>query len=214
MFSDDHMTDITTETYDKDQFCLHLMQIHAAGKIRQFVDSLPVEVLESLESGMPELSTLDVRDGPQRWRDKDSLPALIGNGEATSWTSWFLNATLYREAIVAFKQAATEAKSTRVAKMDTITHALANLDADSLGILKWTLVNLNEDKNYWDEVSLGVFLRSLTLNEKDMLENALGGTTLEQTKQIWYGMTKEHCYQLRVILEDMIDKKIRKHVDV
>ena len=196
MFSDRYKCNLTVAAYDRDQFCLHLIQIHAAGKMRQFVDGLPMGVLESLENCMPE------------W------PKLGGSGTATSWTSDFLNETQYREAVDAFKRAASEVKPHAVLEINGLACKLAAVSADSLERLKEALDGLNEGENdYSSEVDMGAFLRDLVPDEKKSLKNSLGAVTIEQVKQTMSGTTVEHRFQFRALLEDMTDEKIRKNVD-
>ena len=196
MFNDRYRYHLNVAAYDRDQFCLHLMQIHAAGKMGQFVDGLPMGVLESLESCMPEWSKLG------------------GSGTATSWASDFLNKTLYREAVDTFKRAASEVKPRVALEISRLACELAAVNADSLERLKEALDGLNEGENdYSSKVDMGAFLRDLTPDEKKALKNSLGAVTMEQVKQAMGGTTVEHRFQFRALLECMTDEKIRKNVD-
>ena len=201
MFRNDDYRSSYKSFNPKNQFCMHMIQIHTAGKTNQFVESLSMKALESLEDCLLE------------W------PELRGSDPATDCTSKFLNATLYREAVDAFRQAIPATKSDNAAGINSLTHMLSDLNVGSLYRLQQALLGLNErERNYRhhddDKVGLDIFLRNLSPNEKKMLCKVLDNTTMQQTALNLNCMTKEHLIQFYMILKDITDEKIRKNVDM
>ena len=200
MFNVNYMNNFTEHDYYNDQFCLHIIHIHAAGKIKQFVDRLSMKSLESMEKCLPE------------W------PKLRGSDRATWLTLEFLNATLYGEAVDAFRQAIPEAKSRNAMKIDRLTHDVTDMNTESLERLKHALSSLNDGKPDYDchedsKVGLNAFLHGLIPNETKTLEKILNAQTVEQIKHFLQDTPIRYRFQFHRILEDVTDERIRKNVD-
>ena len=199
MFSDQSSSDVRDNDYVRDQFCLHIIQIHTTGKIRQFTDSLPMAVLESLDDHLSE------------WPE---LSRIGSESDATYWTSKFLDTTLYREAVDAFKQAVSEAKAANAREMDELVQTLTGLNEEALQRLK-QVIDSYESYNWpsYEPISLNAFLHNLASHEREAFWQALGSTTVDQIRQALGSTAEEHIGKFRAILEDMIDERIRKNVD-
>ena len=200
MFPDWSPNDVSDADYAKDQFCLHIIQIHTTGKIRQFIDSLPMAVLESLDDHLSEWPELSRRGS---------------ESDATYWTSKFLDTTLYREAVDAFKQAVSEAKAANAREMDELVRTLTGLNEEALQRLK-QVIDSYESYNWpsYEPISLNAFLHNLASPRKrSVFGQALGSTTVDQIRQALGSTAEEHIGKFRAILEDMIDERIRKNVD-
>ena len=200
MFNEDTGSQVNSTGYAKDKFCMHMIQIHAAGRIRQFADDMSMDVLELFEKHLSE------------W------PKLDGYDKAVSATSEFLNATLYGEAVDAFRQIVPEVMTANTAVIDGLAHALANLDGNLLRALKHTLDELiKNDMDYGrcdnDQVSIGTFLRSLTLGERETLGKILEYTDTEHVEHLLNGMTDKYRFTLRGILRNVTNEMIRKNTD-
>ena len=199
MFSDQSSSDVRDDDYVRDQFCLHIIQIHTTGKIRQFIDSLPMAVLESLDDHLSE------------WPE---LSRIGSESNATYWTSKFLDTTLYREAVDAFKQAVPEAKAANAREMDELVQTLTGLNEEALQRLKQVIDSYESyDWSSYEPISLNAFLHNLASHEREAFWQALGSTTVDQIRQALGSTAEEHIGKFRAILEDMIDERIRKNTD-
>ena len=199
MFPDRSSSDVSYYDYVRDQFCLHIIQIHTTGKIRQFIDSLPMAVLESLDDHLSE------------WPE---LSRIGSESDATYWTSKFLGTTLYREAVDAFKQAVPEAKAANAREMDELVQTLTGLNEEALQRLKQVIDSYESyDWSSYEPISLNAFLHNLASHEREAFWQALSSTTVDQIRQALGSTAEKHISKFRAILEDMIDERIRKNTD-
>ena len=184
--------------YARNQFCEHIIQIHTTGKIRQFIDSLPMAVLEYLD-------------------DHEWPMFLSGTGpedHVTDWTCGFLNTTLYSEAVVAFKQAVPEAKAANAREMGELVQTLTGLNEEALQRLKQAIDSYRSyDESPYKSISLNALLHNLDSHEREAFLQVLGSTTVDQIRQALGSCDEEHVDKFRSILRDMTDEQIRKNTD-
>ena len=132
----------------------------------------------------------------------------------TRWTCRFLNVTLYREAVVAFKQAVPEAKAANAREMGELVQTLTGLNEEALQRLKQAIDSFeSHDRSSYESISLNALLHNLHSYEREAFLQALGSTTVDQIRQALGSCDEEHVDKFRAILRDMTDERIRKNTD-
>lgn len=175
--------------FNNDEFDAHLIQIYKDGKMLQFVESMPYNIIELLSKNLSE------------WKDSKS------RDDVTYWTSKFLYKDVYNEAVSEFKK---YANMVGWRGMGYRLYMFSRIRASNIVLLQHlrdVIYNMGgcfdcEHKHVdWD-----TFVYSLTYNECVMFGKAVDGTITLRKK--WYTIWNEDPND--TIRDDKIKRKIKE----